>query len=123
MPTAHELVARGAELLDEKLPGWADQIDVDHLYMASGCRCVLGQLAGEETNLCALGLSEPGEYWDARKGLGLGEREGFYGFNVSDYANAAEPNDFTADPLREYDVTFEDLRDAWKGEIVARRTL
>jgi hypothetical protein len=38
-------VERGAALLDERLPGWAKQIDLTILDLSSGCDCVLGQLA------------------------------------------------------------------------------
>lgn len=43
---ARERVARGAALLDEKRPGWAERIDLPTLSMASDCMCVLGQLEG-----------------------------------------------------------------------------
>jgi len=78
--TAHELVARGAALLDERLPGWADQIDIDSLKMSDDCNCVLGQLGKKQVNLDAHDETERDQQWEA-------------------------------------------LRDAWKGEIVARRTL
>ena len=35
---------RGAKLLDEKLPGWATQIDLDTLDLWSPKTCILGQL-------------------------------------------------------------------------------
>jgi len=35
---------RGAELLDEKRPGWAKKIDTDKLRMESCAVCILGQL-------------------------------------------------------------------------------
>lgn len=37
---------KGAALLDERMPGWADRIDLATLGMASMGRCVLGQLYG-----------------------------------------------------------------------------
>jgi hypothetical protein len=41
--TIPQRVARGAALLDEKLPGWHERIDLDRLDLASSCDCVLGQ--------------------------------------------------------------------------------
>jgi hypothetical protein len=37
-------VDRGAALLDEREPGWAEKIDLDTLDLSSSCGCVLGQL-------------------------------------------------------------------------------
>jgi hypothetical protein len=42
---AAERVAAGAALLDRKVPGWAERIDLAALSIASCTRCVLGQLA------------------------------------------------------------------------------
>lgn len=39
-------VVRGAELLDERMPGWADRVDVATLDMNCPHNCVLGQTAG-----------------------------------------------------------------------------
>ena len=39
-------VTKGARLLDEKRPGWADEIDVESLDLSNDCQCVLGQLHG-----------------------------------------------------------------------------
>lgn len=44
--TVRQNVARGAALLDEKMPGWEDKIDLERLSMYDGCDCILGQLAG-----------------------------------------------------------------------------
>ena len=44
MSTAAECAARGAALLDEKLPGWAERINLAELELSSCYRCVLGQL-------------------------------------------------------------------------------
>lgn len=41
--TVEDRVARGAALLDEKVPGWVDLIDLDTLDLGSPCRCILGQ--------------------------------------------------------------------------------
>lgn len=37
---------RGALLLDARLPGWHQRLNLNALRMANSCRCVLGQLHG-----------------------------------------------------------------------------
>ncbi len=103
-PTAHELVAKGAALLDEKLPGWADQIDLDSLEMSDTCLCVLGQIGKDRVNLDKLSWDGPGttDYYGVRNLLKV---------RASDFGFDAEP------------ASFVELQDAWKGAIVARRTL
>ena len=44
MSAVSRQVARGAALLDEKIPGWAARIDLARLQMASCHDCVIGQL-------------------------------------------------------------------------------
>lgn len=41
-------VAQGMALLDEKMPGWAERIDLERLDIASGTHCVAAQLSGED---------------------------------------------------------------------------
>jgi len=43
---AREYATRGAELLDEERPGWAEEIDRKRLDMGSPYTCILGQLYG-----------------------------------------------------------------------------
>lgn len=40
-------VERGIALLDERVPGWRDRINLDDLDMGSITKCVLGQLFGQ----------------------------------------------------------------------------
>ena len=52
-----EAVAKGIQLLDEKVPGWHERIDLRDFDMSSGARCVLGQIYGTyEKGLCELEL-------------------------------------------------------------------
>lgn len=51
-------VERGAALLDEKLPGWENDIDLEKLDLAHDCKCVLGQLNG-------------GDYYRGTRRIGL----------------------------------------------------
>ena len=65
-------VDRGAAFLDEKLPGWEDQIDLEQLDLSSRCNCVLGQLYKRprerntwhryDRGLNALGIETPSKY-------------------------------------------------------------
>lgn len=41
--TIETRVARGVALLDEKLPGWWQRIDLARLNLGSPCNCILGQ--------------------------------------------------------------------------------
>ena len=41
---------RGANLLDEKYPGWYKKINLDNLDITSCFRCILGQLYGSYEN-------------------------------------------------------------------------
>lgn len=45
--TIEESVALGAALLDERLPGWSEQVEIEELNMVSGAYCVLGQVFGD----------------------------------------------------------------------------
>jgi hypothetical protein len=47
--TVTERVQRGAALLDEKRPGWWQQIDLDDLNLRDGCTCIGGQLCARKT--------------------------------------------------------------------------
>lgn len=118
--TAHDLVQKGAALLDVRLPGWADQIDLDTLELSNGCRCVLGQLAGRKVNLELLGL-DADDYVEAS-----GEIVASYE-DVIDQVGDAVKLGFalgrTRLRRREAWEAWEALQDAWKGEIVARRTI
>src|SRR5437773_866290 len=65
-------VYRGAQLLDERLPGWEAHVDPKTLDMARCDRCVLGQLAG----------GYEGAYDDELQALGIGGSGAKYGFAV-----------------------------------------
>lgn len=104
--TASELVARGAALLDSRLPGWADQIDLESLNIADGCECVLGQLGSRRVNLDRLS-------WEPRPWQnGFAELADAFGIATWEFGFSARNH-----------VTNLDLLDAWNDEIVARRTL
>lgn len=75
-----EEVIRGAAFLDERRPGWRDQINLDTLDLGMCTTCVLGQLAGgNETDWATVLDSFSIEY---------GEDEHEYGFNLYGEAEA-----------------------------------
>jgi hypothetical protein len=68
-PWPYDAVARGAALLDEKVPGWRERIDVEKLYMEQPLHCIVGQACGGYMGgMHALGL----EPWGAGHGVHYG---------------------------------------------------
>ena len=70
--TPEERAEKGAALLDERLPGWRTQIDVDGLELRWCSACVLGQLFGDyDRGVAALGLTKQEEreygFWVPRE--------------------------------------------------------
>lgn len=47
-PTISARVQAGAAWLDQHVPGWVADIDLNRLDLASPCRCILGQIHGGE---------------------------------------------------------------------------
>ena len=41
-----EEIARGAAFLDERVPDWRAQVDLERLYMPDPFNCVIGQVCG-----------------------------------------------------------------------------
>lgn len=70
MTKTQERVERGAALLDERLPGWAQEIYVENLDLSDSCDCVLGQLFGDYLKgVRVLGLAD--ETWAEPARLGF----------------------------------------------------
>lgn len=72
-PTEDQRLAaeRGADLLDERMPGWAEKIDPATLDIKSGYACILAQLKTGGSELLAddkhmgdFGFFDPDWYWD-----------------------------------------------------------
>lgn len=64
-------VAKGARLLDEKVPGWAEKIATERLNIAHVCNCVLGQVfdtgrygGGFSLGIDALDINDPNKMVD-----------------------------------------------------------
>lgn len=61
--TLEERITRGAELLDARVPGWRERVDVQRLDLSSDTECVLGHVLGSYARgLEALGLT-PAQSW------------------------------------------------------------
>jgi hypothetical protein len=71
-------VLRGLKLLDKKMPGWADKIDLATLEMESCDWCVIGQLFGQ-TEWAGLA------YNDGLAVLGIADKGEEFGFDLMDY--------------------------------------
>ena len=92
MSTVAERVARGAALLDEKVPGWERRINLEWLDIASCYFCVLGQVFDDDERASTDDLDSP--YSAGIRALGIegGVRgtvwHGFDGLHI-DALNAA----------------------------------
>lgn len=103
-------VARGVALLDEKLPGWDQRIDLDALDIGNACNCILGQTWDEH----------PDDYDDPyfmHSAWIFGRldqvRDAGYGFTV----------DARHQSVREIDAEIADLTAEFKRVILARRAV
>jgi len=105
MSVAAIVAARGAVFLDERRPGWADEIDVERLDLAECTACVLGQLFD------APEIEDP--FLVGRDTLGLNYRRVlFLGFD-----RASADDTWQDTPPTRYDA----LNRAWAREIEARQ--
>lgn len=99
--------SRGGRFFDRLLPGWAKRVRLTRLSMGSPCGCVLGQLEGRG-DLASVAPAEGGQYpYDrGKRRLGLSMRRVVsLGLHVG--------NDLSD--------SYDDLDDAWRAEIRARR--
>lgn len=103
-------VAKGVALLDEKRPGWEQEINLNTLDISSGQSCVTAQLSGEG-------------HWHAGM-TQLGLTRGTYiahGFNAeSESCDCCEPDDVPEGYVQE--DAYAALNALWKGVITERRT-
>jgi hypothetical protein len=112
-------VARGAALLDEKLPGWIERIDLDELDLANCFGCVLGQTFFNEWDEAEytihaectpydFGASELFDIEASYASVMLAREPGVYGFT-----GVPEETD--------KERAFDALTAEWKRVILARR--
>jgi hypothetical protein len=104
--TASEAVAQGAQVLDEKYPGWYRDINLEALDISDCFRCVCGQLGGS----LLIGESHP--YKSFLKALDLPRFEGEYGFDTLWNRDLFGPQ-----------TTYEQLDYEWTQAIEARLAL
>lgn len=98
---ARERVQNGAALLDVRVPGWANLIDVGTLDLGESCACVLGQLEGTF-------WAGARRLWPLRFAWIRHRAAVAHGFQVAD--------GFMAEEERDYQL----LQDAWVEEIANR---
>jgi hypothetical protein len=98
---AEERVAKGAALMDEKVPGWAEKVDKSRLNISSCADCILGQ-----TFVASFPSLHPQfGYYDATEFLGLhGRMDADCGFRS----------------LSMFDAENRELNAAWLAEIDRR---
>lgn len=98
----HERVARGAALLDQKVPGWHRNIDVDKIDVSNPFCCP-----------ASVGCGMP--YGDAKKEvLGiLGQPGWVYGFNIREHSENRHENR----------QGYEELKRLWVEEVESRLLL
>lgn len=93
----HVAAARGAEFLDQRRPGWADEIDLDTLDLRSLDDCVLGQLYGDWG---AANRAIPEIEWNSGS-------QAYYGFEL-------DGAPFSRD-------RYKALTDEWRDQVLMRR--
>ena len=98
--STQDRVARGAALLDQAVPGWAERVNLFALDMGSTCKDVLGQLWADKAE-----TDDP--YEEALAALFPGVDPCEHGFDIG--PRYAETTTFPA-------LTFE-----WKRVIIGRR--
>lgn len=103
-------VNRGAKLLDEEIPGWADFVNMDDLHLDSCSKCVLGHIGREKYEINSTSI-----YGSMMNVLKLNAYEGiYYGFCRDIGMSGLCPS-----ILADGDV--ESLNAAWKNKILERR--
>lgn len=91
---ARERVAKGAALMDQVRPGWAQEINPATLQMRSLCNCIIGQCYGDYERIHLV--------------LPDGERGRTFGFDLSASDGSADPSSWMV------------LQDAWIEAIADR---
>lgn len=102
-------VAKGIALLDQKVPGWPDRIDLEQLSISSGTHCVTAQVSGVFNYTVGMRML------DLEEGLCNTGSYTQHGFQVEDSDAPGMPEDY-------YTVEgYTTLNAIWKREIGARQ--
>ena len=122
-PAAMEAAARGAALLDERVPGWHDQIDLDRLDLSLGYQYRRGGSASSACILCQLNANGFGRsVQDAETHV-----TGSYSFGLNELFPNADLISFELAIQHGFTTTgrelasWEDLDKAWTQLITERR--
>lgn len=108
-------VNKGANLLDEHVPGWADKVDLETFLITSVDRCIIGQVFGD----WGTGLSELERLSGVRFHRDYDE-EGQIRKSQEGHGFELTYNEYTSeDP---YVYTGQELEDAWIKQIKARQS-
>lgn len=129
-------VARGAALLDERMPGWAARIDLDRLELDDTDRCILGQLFPESVRIPrwqAHRAASLDAYADAHVTVGCSSRDEWLrhgatlvcraAFHLGQHVlglSSADTGVYGFDVIDD-DDDYPHLEDAWRAEIVRRQ--
>jgi hypothetical protein len=120
---ADRRVKAGAALLDERMPGWAERIELAQLDLSSEWKCVLGQLFEESQTVYLPGL---GEVCEANFHLGKvvldldDDAIILYGFDTG-YLD--ESFDDEGELISEDFAHFRELDRAWEAEVRYRQPM
>jgi hypothetical protein len=119
--TIETRVAQGVALLDEKLPGWVNRIDLDKLDLASTCDCILGQ---EFKGHPDVDMEDDGndEGWPTASPFDIGVRELFVAAQFTNPEHAARSHGFNASSPS-LPGEFAALTAGWKRVVLARRAV
>jgi hypothetical protein len=119
--TIETRVAQGVALLDEKLPGWDERIDLDNLELDNTCNCILGQ---EFCHHPDVDMEDDGndEGWPAASPFDIGVRELFDAVRFTNPEHAARSHGFDASSPS-MPGEFDTLTAEWKRVILARRAV
>jgi hypothetical protein len=109
-----ETIELGAAWLDERLPGWAQAINLERLELDSSCGCVLGQLAEDLPGAVkqpTTSLTGPWTFWSVVASWG------------DDHPlTLQEAIDMGFMRECEEDWTWRELTEAWREFVTARRS-
>ncbi len=109
-------VERGAALLDNWVPGWADEVDLSVLEMASDCRYILGQLSDAIVTALAAETVVPD----------VGDRYNVAGqalFGVAWWSSPDMAEDYGFDLAPIVAGSYDVLDELWIEQIKARRAV
>jgi hypothetical protein len=99
LPEIPQRIQKGATLLDQKLPNWHLQINLEHFHMNWCFSCIIGQLFTEG-------------YIQGITSLGL---------NLTNIDDSQQEHGFEAYGYEDTEKEYQQLTNAWLIEIVKRR--